>query len=49
VVFKLDAPISDFAFRSILASALVLPKHLDAGKDIATTPRWAPVTERRRG
>jgi peptide/nickel transport system substrate-binding protein len=38
VVFKLDAPISEFAFKSILASGLVLPKHLYAGKDILTNP-----------
>ena len=38
VVFRLDAPIPEFAFKSILASALVIPKHLYAGRDIHTNP-----------
>jgi len=37
-VFRLDAPIPEFAFKSVLATALVLPKHLYAGKDIITNP-----------
>lgn len=37
-VFRLDAPVAEFAFKSILATALVLPKHLYAGKDIITNP-----------
>lgn len=38
VVFRLDAPIPEFTFKSILATDLVLPKHLYAGKDIITNP-----------
>ena len=38
VVFRLDAPIPEFAFKSILASALVIPKHLYAGREIHTNP-----------
>lgn len=38
VVFKLDAPSPEFTFKSILASGLVLPKHLYAGKEIITNP-----------
>jgi peptide/nickel transport system substrate-binding protein len=37
-IFRLEAPIPDFAFKSILASALVIPKHVYAGKDILTNP-----------
>ncbi len=38
VTMRLTSPISEFAFKSILSNALVLPRHVYAGKDIITNP-----------